>query len=149
MTTETPPRPAHGTELGQDSSQVGTYALEAREAGPSTERRAEVVTRSTGDAKPSTHAEARVLSQVERMLAGEAGADWGSRVRSIEIHLSHSPCPSCAGRLLELHKKLDNGHLRLSIVQWTNLYKHEVWPTTPQSIKELRSKYTVQGPFPT
>jgi hypothetical protein len=147
-TTETTPRKAHATEVGQESSQVGTYVLEARKA-EHTRRRAEVLTRSTGDAKPSTHAEARVLSQVESMAKGDAGADWKSRVRSIEIHLSHSPCPSCVGLLLDLHKVLDNGMLQHAVVHWSTVYKHDVWPTTPESIRRLRGKYATLGPFPT
>ncbi len=147
-TTEATPRKAHATEVGQESSQVGTYVLEARKSDHA-RHRAEIVTRSTGDAKPSTHAEARVLSQVETMTTGDAGAEWQSRVRSIEIHLSHSPCPSCVGLLLDLHKLLDNGKLEHAVVHWSTVYRHDVWPTTPESIRRLRGKYATVGPFPT
>jgi hypothetical protein len=126
---------------------VGGYAFEGDKAKEHTEQKAEFVTRSTGDAMPAAHAEARLLAQVERMLAQDDGA-WKARVRTIEIHLSHSPCPGCVQLLLALNDKLKNGKIRLSVVQWTQLYKHRSYPTTAESVRELRGKYTTIGPFP-
>jgi hypothetical protein len=139
-------RHGFGREDSSLTGLFGGFAFEGEQAKGQTEQRAEFVTRSTGDATPSTHAEARLLTQIERMLATDPG--WKARVRTIEIYLSHSPCPGCTGRLLALRQKLDNGNIRLAIVQWTNVYKHPQWPTTPDDIRDLRGKYTALGPFP-
>ena len=131
------------------SGVAGGYSFESEEskAEEHTERKAEFVTRSTGDAMPDAHAEARLLTQIERMLAQDPA--WRARVRTIEIHLSHSPCPGCTALLLSLHKRLDNGNIRLAVVQWSNVYKHKVYPTTPNDVRSLRGRYAVMGPFPT
>ena len=129
------------------SGQVGGYVFETEKATEATEQKAEFVTRSTGDASPDAHAEARLLAQVERMLSQDA--TWKSRVRTIEIHLSHSPCPACTGLLLDLHRRLNNDKLRLAVVQWGQVYKHPVYPTTPGDARSLRARYSVVGPFPT
>jgi hypothetical protein len=81
------------------------------------------------------------------MLA--ADEDWKSRVRTVEIHLSHSPCPACTALLLALHRRLENDKMRLAVVQWGQVYKHRVYPTTPGDVRALRGKYSVVGPFPT
>jgi hypothetical protein len=128
------------------SGQVGGFVFETEKASEASEQKAEFVTRSTGDASPDAHAEARLLAQVERMLSQDSS--WKSRVRTIEIHLSHSPCPACTTLLLELHRKLNNDKLRLALVQWGQVYKHPVYPTTPGDARSLRGKYSVVGPFP-
>ncbi len=142
-------RTIHGLEKPESrkSGQVGGYAFEGEKASERSEQKAEFVTRSTGDAAPDAHAEARLLAQIERMLDREAG--WKARVRSIEIHLSHSPCPACTELLLQLRRRLENDKLRLAIVQWGQVYKHRVYPTTPGDVRTLRGKYSVVGPFPT
>ncbi|WP_232490813.1 hypothetical protein [Mycobacterium dioxanotrophicus] len=134
-------RPAHAMDLENAlTGQVGGYVLGAQAATHRSEQRAEFVTRATGDESPGTHAEARLLAQVTQMLAKDPG--WSSRIRTIEIHLSHSPCPGCVGRLIALRERLQNSDLRLAIVQWGELYEGR-FPTTRQSLQELRGSYTV------
>lgn len=148
-TTKDGTRTIYGLERpeSRESGQFGGYAFVGEKAMEHTEQKAEFVTRSTGDATPDTHAEARLLAQVERMLAQDKG--WKARVRTIEIHLSHSPCPACTELLLMLHKQLENDKLRLAVVQWSQVYKHPVYPTTPGDVRTLRRKYSVVGPSPT
>jgi hypothetical protein len=142
-TTERTPREAHEMEPGKISSQVGGYVLEGRAGTRAGEQRAEFVTRSTGDVAPSAHAEARLLAQIEQML--DADSTWKDRIRTIEINISESPCPSCTGLLLMLHSKLSNSNIRLATVQWGR-YHHGKNPTTPGDIARLASRYTVVGP---
>lgn len=146
MTTGHDKRRIHGFGSSESelTGQTGGYAVESPAAKQRTEQRAEFVTRATGDEAPATHAEARLVAQVERMLAQDPG--WKKRVRTIEINVSHSPCPGCTDRLLVLHSLLDNAGLRLSIVQWGKRYDNGPYPTTPQSISSLRGKYSVIGP---
>lgn len=150
-TTTDGDRTIHGLEKpeSRQTGAIGGYVFEGEKATASkgAEQRAEFVTRSTGDAAPDTHAEARLLAQVERMLA--QGGDWKERVRTIEIHLSHSPCPGCTELLLKLYERLDNGKLRFAVVHWSNVYRHNVYPTTPADVRSLRRKYAVFGPLPT
>ena len=139
---------AHALESKQSTKtgKVGAYIYQGDTAKVRTERRAEIVTRSTGDISPETHAEARLLEQVTAMVAKDP--DWAARVRVIEIHISHSTCPSCAGLLMRLHEMLENDGLRLSIVQWGQLYTGR-FPTTRAAVRSLRSKYRVIGAEPT
>ncbi|RXZ47043.1 hypothetical protein, partial [Agromyces binzhouensis] len=138
-------RTFHGLESPESglTGQIGGYAVESAEAARHIEQRAEFITRATGDEAPSTHAEARLLAQVERMVAVDP--DWKRRVRTVEIHVSHSPCPNCSERLIALHELLENPTLRLAIVQWGKRYEGP-YPTTSQSIGALRRKYSVIGP---
>ena len=138
-------RPVHGLDRSDSklTGQTGALVLENQESKIHIEQRAEFITRATGDESPSTHAEARLLSQVERMV--DKDPNWRLRIRTIEIHISHSPCPSCTDQLLVLHKLLKNPQLRLSIVQWGKRYQGR-FPTTEQSIGELRSRYSAIGP---
>jgi hypothetical protein len=146
-TTESTPRGAHGLiEGGRLTGVAGGHVLEGPEAGQRMEQKAEIVTRATGDESPSSHAEARLLAQVDRFL--EKDGNWKKRVRTIEINLSHSPCPGCVDRLGALHRKLDNGKLRLAVVQWSTLYTSGPFPTTPAAISELRRTYAARGPMP-
>jgi hypothetical protein len=144
-TTERHPRDAHAIEPDESrlTGQVGGFVIGGSEAAAHTEQRAELVTRATGDEAPGTHAEARLLGQVERMLAQDP--TWRNRIRTIEIHISHSPCPGCVDRLLLLHSKLANDGLRLALVQWTQRYQGK-YPTHPQDIPRLRGSYKVIGP---
>jgi hypothetical protein len=73
---------------------------------------------------------------------------WGKRVRAIEIHLSHSPCPSCTGLLVNLRQKLANDQLGVCILQWTELYESPSYPTMRSDVRRLRGSYTVVGPEP-
>ena len=130
-------------EHGRISSQVGGYVLEGRAGTQAGEQRAEFVTRSTGDLSPSEHAEARLLAQIERMLA--ADPTWRDRIRTIEINISESPCPSCTGLLLLLHSKLSNANIRLATVHWSRRHVGRN-PTTPGDIARLASRYSVTGP---
>lgn len=129
--------PEHAT------GQPGGFVAAAAPATTQAERRAQFVTRATGDEVPSAHAEARLLEYVKQ--ACEADPVWKSRVRSIEINITHSPCPSCTGQLLALHQLLANERLRFAIVQYGEWYEG-TYPTTAQSIGELRSAYHVDGP---
>jgi hypothetical protein len=144
-TTERTPRGAYGMESEESrlTGQVGGYVLEGRAGARPAEQRAEFVTRSTGDAAPPAHAEARLLSQIERML--NADPTWRDRIRTIEINISESPCPSCTGLLLTLHGLLGNPNIRIATVQWSKLHKG-TYPTMPGDISRLASLYTVIGP---
>ncbi|WP_211195878.1 hypothetical protein [Agromyces sp. H66] len=139
-------RAVHGLDSSESelTGQTGAHAFESPEAERHTEQRAEFVTRATGDEAPATHAEARLVTQVRRMLAQDPG--WTQRIRTIEINVTHSPCPSCTGQLVMLHGMLQNPDLRLAIVQWGRRYDRGPYPTTAQSIGELRSRYSVIGP---
>jgi hypothetical protein len=144
-TTETPPRVAHGTEYDSPvTGQVGGYVLESPAATESREHRAHIVTRATGDEAPATHAEARLFAQVRRM--SDADPDWRSRVRTLEVHISHSPCPACADALMGLHAMVENDNLRVSILSWGTRYTSGKYPTNPSDIPRLGSKYSVNGP---
>lgn len=126
---------------------TGGYAFESDAATQTTEQKAEFVTRSTGDANSESHAETRLVAQVERMIRADQG--WKDRVRTIEIHLSHSPCPTCAGVLArDLYNLVKNNNLRLAVVHWTNLYKHPTLSTKPDDVRKLRERYSTLGPFP-
>jgi len=125
------------------TGQVGGYVIEGAAAQQHTEQRAEIATRSTGDEAPATHAEARLLTQVERMLAEEP--TWKDRVRTIEIHLSESPCPSCAGLLLLLRSKFPSSTVRLALLQWGQRHQGK-YPTDPSDIPRLKGSYRVIGP---
>lgn len=143
-TTERAPRTAHA--LPPDdllTGQVGGYVLDAPRAEQRSEQRAQIVTRATGDEAPGSHAEARLLAQVNRMIAADSG--WAARVRVIEIHISHSPCPACVDKLVILRENLPNA--RLAIVQWSQLYEG-TYPTTRQSLGMLRGRYSLIGPMP-
>ncbi|GAA2724089.1 phage tail protein [Cellulomonas aerilata] len=142
---------AHPIEASDSrtTGQVGGFVIGGSKApvrdddAQHTEQRAELVTRSTGDETPDTHAEARLLAQVERMIIQDAG--WKHRVRTIEVNLSHSPCPGCADRLLELHKLLKHDGIRLAVLQWGKRYDGK-YPTDPADIPRLRGRYKVIGP---
>ena len=139
-TTGPDPRPAHEMNLGDVmTGQAGGFVIGGGKAATPTEQKAEFVTRATGDEAPSTHAEARLLTQIEAMLARDP--TWASRVRVIEINISHSPCPACVDRLLALRGKLDNPGLRLSLIRWGTRYRL----TTDQGIAHLRGRYTSVG----
>lgn len=139
-------RPANPMGRGDSraSGQTGGFVIGAPAAGRTSDRPLEMVTRATGDASPDTHAEARVLSQVRSFVARDP--EWASRVRTIQINISHSPCPSCTGQLLLLQEMLANTNLRLSVVQWSTRYDWGPYPTTPQSISALRGRYRTLGP---
>ncbi|TCM43712.1 hypothetical protein [Kribbella sp. VKM Ac-2568] len=146
-TREIPRRDAHpmSREDSRTTGQVGGFVLGAQAAKAHTEQKLELVTRATGDATPDTHAEARVLSQVVAFIKKDP--TWADRVRTIQINLSHSPCPSCSGQLLLLRDNLENEKLRLAVVQWSERYDWGPYPTTPQSISSLRSGgYRTLGP---
>jgi hypothetical protein len=145
-TRERTSRDAHPMDRSDSRStgQTGGFVLDAPAAVQHSERPLELVTRATGDATPDTHAEARVLSQVVSFIAKDPG--WAARVRSIQINLSHSPCPSCTGLLLQLRQRLQNADLRVSVVQWDMRYDWGPYPTTPQSIGSLRGGYRTMGP---
>jgi hypothetical protein len=134
---------AYATELGQITGQVGGYVIEGVEAERHSEQRAVFITRSTGDEAPSAHAEARLADQVERML--ERDPPWKQRIRSVEIHLSHSPCPACADILMLLRSEVTNGKLRIAILQWGKRW-NGLNPTNPNDIPRLATKYEVRGP---
>ena len=144
-TTERAPRDAYEMESEESrlTGQTGGFVLEGRPGTQPAEQRAEFVTRSTGDVAPSAHAEARLLSQIERMLA--ADPTWRDRIRTIEISISESPCPSCTGLLLSLHRQLTNRNIRLATLQWSKLHKGTN-PTTASDIAQLTRRYTVIGP---
>jgi hypothetical protein len=144
-TTETEARSAYPMESPESrlSGQVGGFVLGGRAGTRQGEQRAEFVTRSTGDAATSAHAEARLLSQIQRMLA--ADPSWRNRIRTIEINITESPCPSCTGLLLMLHSELRNSNLRLATVQWTLLHRGTN-PTTQGDINRLAGSFTVIGP---
>jgi hypothetical protein len=139
---------AHALESKQSTTtgKVGGYIYQGTTSTARSERRAEIVTRSTGDKNPNTHAEARLLEQVIAMHRKDP--DWKERVRVIEIHVSHSTCPSCAGLLVDLHAMLKNDKLRLSIVQWGQVYTG-AFPTTRAAVRRLTAVYKVIGPEPT
>ncbi|MFI7496032.1 hypothetical protein ACH9D2_15120 [Kocuria sp. M4R2S49] len=136
---------AHGINPDESrlTGQVGGFVLESAEASQHSEQRAQIVTRSTGDESSESHAEARLLTQIETMLRSDA--TWKQRVRMIEINLTHSPCPACADRLMLMHKSLENERLRLAVLQWGKRY-NGTFPTTQSTITQLRSRYTVIGP---
>jgi hypothetical protein len=144
-TTERTPRNAYEMESEESrlSGQTGGFVLEGRAGTQPAEQRAEFVTRSTGDVAPSAHAEARLLSQIERMLA--ADPTWRERIRTIEINISESPCPSCTALLLQLHSQLTNANIRLATLHWGKLHKGTN-PTMPGDIAQLARRYTVTGP---
>ncbi len=157
QTTGHNPRDAHPTGRGdsRSSGQIGGFVIDAPApevhgpAGPDgalpmVETPLEIVTRATGDAAPDTHAEARVLTQISSFIARDPS--WAARVRTIQIDVSHSPCPSCTGQLLRLHELLNNDRLRLSVVQWSEFYGTSPYPTTAQSIGSLRRSYRTMGP---
>jgi len=146
QTRERTPRGAHPMARGDSraTGQVGGFVIDAPALKQHTEQPLELVTRATGDASPDTHAEARVLSQVVSFIDKDPA--WAKRVRTIQIDISHSPCPSCTGQLLLLHEKLQNGKLRVAVVQWGVRYDWGPYPTTPQSISSLRRSYRAMGP---
>jgi hypothetical protein len=136
-------RAAYAMAPGMSTGQFGGYVLKADESKSAGERKIELVTRATGDSAPSEHAEARLLTQVEAFVARDK--TWKNRVRSVEIHISHSPCPGCVERLRLLHKTVDNPDLRFALVQWSKRYEGQ-YSTTKESIDLLREKYRVYGP---
>ena len=73
-------------------------------------------------------------------------SEWKHRVRTIEINVSHSLCPSCTDQLLRLHGMLANAGLRSAVVQLGKRYDNGRYPTTAQSIGELRGKCSAIGP---
>ncbi|WP_090050966.1 phage tail protein [Lentzea fradiae] len=141
-------RSAHPMDRSDSTAtgQTGGFVIGADAATQHAERPLELVTRATGDATPDTHAEARVLSQITSFVA--ADPNWASRVRTIQVNISHSPCPSCTGLLLRLHSLLANPGLRLAVVQWGAPYDWGPTPTTSQSISALRGGYRTLGPLP-
>jgi hypothetical protein len=143
-TTERDPRNAYPTDRSESrvTSQVGGFALEGRPGFNAGEQRAEFVTRSIGEGATSAHAEAQLLRLIERMVAADPG--WAARVRSIEINISESPCPSCTGLLVML-RRLFPGGLRFATVQWGQLHRGSN-PTTNGDIARLAGSFTVSGP---
>lgn len=141
-------RSAHPMDRSDSTTtgQTGGFVIGATPASRHTEKPLELVTRATGDATPDTHAEARVLSQITTFIAKDP--DWAKRVRTIQINISHSPCPSCTGQLLTLHQRLQNPDLRIAVVQWSAPYDWGPTPTTAQSISSLRGSYRTLGPVP-
>ncbi|WP_111765071.1 hypothetical protein [Nakamurella deserti] len=139
-TSGTPTRTAHEMDLEHVlTGRAGGFVIASDAATEMAERKAEFVTRATGDEATSTHAEARLLTQIEAMLAKDPA--WSKRIRAIEINISHSPCPSCVDQLLTLRKRLDNPGLRVSIVRWGTRYRL----TTDQGVNALRRSYTSVG----
>ncbi|WP_434440109.1 hypothetical protein [Lentzea sp. E54] len=141
-------RTAHPMDRSDSTTtgQTGGFVIGATAASHHVEKPLELVTRATGDATPDTHAEARVLSQITTFIANDPS--WAKRVRTIQINISHSPCPSCTGLLLTLHQRLRNPDLRIAVVQWGAPYDWGPTPTTPQSISSLRGSYRTLGPVP-
>ncbi|GGM78901.1 hypothetical protein GCM10011609_13360 [Lentzea pudingi] len=133
-------------EDSRNTGQTGGFVIGSAAASQHTELPLELVTRATGDATAESHAEARVLTQVTSFVAKDP--TWATRVRTIQINISHSPCPSCTGLLLDLRALLLNPQLRISVVQWSQPYDWGSSPTTPQSIRSLRAKYRTLGPIP-
>ncbi len=136
-------RSAYAMAPGKATGQFGGYVLKAEESKDAGERKIEFVTRATGDAAPSEHAEARLVAQVQQFVTSDE--KWKDRVRSFEVHISHSPCPACVDALRGLYKSVANPDLRLALVQWTKRY-NGTYPTTEQSIGLLREHYRVHGP---
>lgn len=126
------------------TGQTGGFVVEGSRATAHAELTAKLVTRSTGDKSPSTHAEARLLEYVEGAM--RVDLTWKDRIRIVEIQVSHSPCGSCTDRLVELHKIIANPKLRLSILQWGIRYDKGPSATTSQHIEALRRHYHVAGP---
>jgi hypothetical protein len=83
------------------------------------------------------------LTQIEKMLA--ADPTWRDRIRTIEINITESPCPSCTGLLLLLHSRLTNANIRVATVVWGKHHKGRN-PTTRGDIARLASRFTVIGP---
>jgi hypothetical protein len=143
------PRFAHAiTPENLMTGQVGGFVMGAAEATEHTRERLEIVTRSTGDELPSTHAETRLLEQVRKMVNQDPS--WKNRVRAIEINISKSPCPGCSDALaggVGLHALLANSKLELATLTWGSLWKGAN-PTTTASVSVLASKFVIRGPRP-
>lgn len=146
---ERDPRFAHAIEPENlVTGQVGGFVMDAPAATQATEERLQIVTRSTGDKLASTHAETRLVAQVERMIARDK--TWQSRVRAIEISVSKSPCPPCSDALAGgagLYSLLENPNLRLATITWSSLWEGSN-PTTRESVGVLARKFAVRGPQP-
>jgi hypothetical protein len=146
---ERDPRFAHAINPeNARTGQVGGFVMDAPESTKHTEERLQIITRSTGDELASTHAETRLLDQVQNLVAQDA--TWKNRVRAIEISISKSPCPACTDALAGgagIHALLANANLRLTTLTWGSLWKGNN-PTTPASVSALATRFVVRGPRP-
>ncbi|MFD9705432.1 hypothetical protein [Lentzea sp. NPDC059081] len=133
-------------EDSKNTGQTGGFVIGSPASAQHAELPLELVSRATGDATAESHAEARVLTQITSFVAQDP--TWAARVRTIQVNISHSPCPSCTRLLLDLRALLQNSRLRLSVVQWGAPYDWGPTPTTPQSLSALRAKYRTLGPIP-
>lgn len=122
--------------------------MDAAAATQHTEERLQIVTRSTGDELASTHAETRLLAEVQKMV--DQDPTWKNRVRAIEINISKSPCPGCTDALAGgagVHALLANKNLRLATLTWGALWTDNN-PTTPASVSALAGRFVIRGKRP-
>jgi tRNA(Arg) A34 adenosine deaminase TadA len=131
------------------TGQVGGFVVDVAQATRQSRKRLEIVTRSTGDEDPSTHAETRLLAQIEKMGAQDPA--WKYRVRAIEINLSHSPCTDCtralAGTGTSLYEFFADANVELLMLTWGRLWTG-ARATTQWSVRDLEKRFVIRGQRP-